>query len=668
MFLRKNSQELFKLNSELTKMLQSTTEVAQSTSSRLESVVNNISEVIFQMSNLGELLYLSPVWEKLTDFTVEQSIGSNIFEYLHPSDIHDCQIKLRNLLEGTKKQCSTEVRFVLRNGSYKWCELVGSVLFDNAGHQQGITGSIKNISARKVLEKEKKKSEEKFQLIFEKSSVAYLLTKEDRFIECNHACLELFGVEQKHDFIGKFVKDFSPEYQPDGVLSAEKSHQLIKIGKEKGFVRFDWMHLKKDGREFPVEVTLNTVPLEDNILFVVLNDLSERKKVESELVLAKEKAEEATRAKAQFLSTMSHEIRTPMNAVIGITHLLSEDNPREDQINNLNILKLASDNLMALINDILDFSKIEAGRIELESIDFNFRNLIKNVLVGFELKSQEKGLLFRVDIDPKIPVHLKGDPTRISQILSNLCGNAIKFTDKGSVTISIKYLEKKDQKLRMMFEISDTGIGIPDDKVNCIFDSFSQADSNTTRLYGGTGLGLTISKKLVEVMNGDIGVKSKLDVGTTFYFDLELQFSTQVDPCLNYVSDQYYKINKVEGLHILLADDNPMNIMVVKQFLNKWGISYEIAENGLVALEKATQGNFDMILMDLQMPEMDGYDAARSIRSLVGDKFKNLPIIAVTASAFNEVQKKITEAGMNDFVLKPINPEELYVKIEKYAC
>ncbi|PKQ61822.1 hypothetical protein BZG02_14440 [Labilibaculum filiforme] len=662
------SVELFTLNKELQKTLQNKTEEVKETSSRMETIVNSISEIIFQTTFSGEWLYLNVAWTKITGFTIDKSIGVNAFEFIHPDDIKSCLLKLRTLIEGESNFCFIEGRILTNSGSYKWCEATIRLAKERDGIKSGFTGTVKDITERKRLEAEKNKTEEKFKLIFEKSSVAYLITKGSQFFECNKACLDLFGVSRKEDFIGRSVADFSPQYQPNGALSLETARTWIEECKTKGYAKFDWIHLKENGSEFPVEIALNTVPLmEGTVSFVVLNDLSERKRVEQELIIAKEKAENATLVKAQFLSTMSHEIRTPMNAVIGVTHLLSEDNPREDQIQNINILKLSADNLMALINDILDFSKIEAGRVTVEAVEFNFRNLIQNIASVFIPRSREKGLDFIVDIDPKIPVNLIGDPTRISQILNNLCGNAIKFTDKGNVQIVVSYQERYADKLKVKFEIKDTGIGIPEHKQDEIFQSFSQADSNTTRLYGGTGLGLTISKKLIEIMGGSIDVKSDLEFGTTFTFDLHLIVSHHPQIKLDFTVRNYRNLNKVKGLHILLVEDNPMNVLMIKQFLKKWEITYEIATNGRVALEKVQSDNFDMVLMDLQMPVMDGYEATESIRSLPGEKYQKIPILAITASLFNEIHTKVLNAGMNDFVSKPINPEDLYLKIEKYV-
>jgi CheY-like chemotaxis protein len=260
-----------------------------------------------------------------------------------------------------------------------------------------------------------------------------------------------------------------------------------------------------------------------------------------------------------------------------------------------------------------------------------------------------------------------GDPTRISQIISNLADNAIKFTDRGYIKIRANYLYSKGENIRLQFEIIDTGIGIPKDKVHQIFDSFSQADSNTTRLYGGTGLGLSITCKLAEMMNGKVTVESEMNSGTTFFVEIDLAVSTKANTKVNFTSDYHTEDSSIKGLHVLIAEDNPVNEMIIKQFLTKWNVTYEVAKNGSIALEKVKGAKFDMILMDLQMPEMDGYHAAKNIRELGAEHFHNIPIIAITASAFNEIRTKVMEAGMNDFVTKPINPEELYVKLKKYV-
>lgn len=389
--------------------------------------------------------------------------------------------------------------------------------------------------------------------------------------------------------------------------------------------------------------------------------LSSQKEVSASLEKAKTKAEEATMAKAQFLSTMSHEIRTPMNAVIGLTNLLIEDNPKKNQIENLQALKFSGENLLTLINDILDFSKIEAGKIDLEKSEFQLRALISGIERTLGLYAAEKDIAFVCQTDPKIPERLLGDFTRISQVLNNLVSNAIKFTLDGSVTLTTKLVKVTPKEATVAFSVTDTGIGIPADKLDIIFDNFSQASADTTRKFGGTGLGLAITKKLLEMHGSQIKVESKIDQGSTFSFVLTLQRALEVQPP---TGDQDSLTDKesftgLRGVNILVAEDNQMNVVVIRQYLKKWGIRFDIAENGRVAVEKAQAQSYDLILMDLQMPEMDGFTATVEIKKFAPD----LPIIALTASAMLEVKDRVVEVGMCDYVPKPFVPSELYHKL-----
>ncbi|MGB3850939.1 MAG: ATP-binding protein [Tunicatimonas sp.] len=389
--------------------------------------------------------------------------------------------------------------------------------------------------------------------------------------------------------------------------------------------------------------------------------LSSQKEVSASLEKAKTKAEEAAMAKAQFLSTMSHEIRTPMNAVIGLTNLLIEDNPKKNQIENLQALKFSGENLLTLINDILDFSKIEAGKIDLEKSEFRLSALVSGIERTLGLYATEKDIAFVCQTDPKIPERLLGDFTRISQVLNNLVSNAIKFTLSGSVTLSTKLVKVTSKEATITFAVTDTGIGIPADKLDIIFDNFSQASSDTTRKFGGTGLGLAITKKLLEMHGSQIKVESKVDQGSTFSFTLTLQRALAVQA----PSDSGDSLTDKEsftglrGVNILVAEDNQMNVVVIRQYLKKWGIRFDIAENGRVAVEKARSQQYDLILMDLQMPEMDGFTATLNIKKFAPD----LPIIALTASAMLEVKDRVVEVGMNDYVPKPFVPSELYHKL-----
>lgn len=391
-------------------------------------------------------------------------------------------------------------------------------------------------------------------------------------------------------------------------------------------------------------------------------DITEWKDAKEALIKAKVQAEQAAIAKSQFLSTMSHEIRTPMNAVIGFTHLLMQ-NPREDQKEYLNTLKFSAENLLVLINDILDFNKIEAGKIEFEEVDFSVRELISNIKHAIIQKADEKGIHFKLLIDDDVPDMVIGDPVRLGQILTNLISNSIKFTDKGKVTISTTLIAAKDDKVTINFEIKDTGIGIPKDKQETIFESFTQASSDTTRKYGGTGLGLTITRRLLQLQGSDIVLKSREGEGSVFSFDLTFKSSTKT---LHRSKTRHRMFKEsLKGLRILIAEDNQINVLLAKEFLRQWEVECDVAENGIIALQLIKTNHYDLVLMDLQMPEMDGYETTMQIRQM--EQYKDLPVIALTASAMMNIQDRAFVVGMNDYISKPFNPDELYGKIKQHS-
>lgn len=382
-----------------------------------------------------------------------------------------------------------------------------------------------------------------------------------------------------------------------------------------------------------------------------------------ELLKEKENAEAATRAKSEFLSVMSHEIRTPMNAIVGLTHLLMEDQKPESLKNNLQSLKYSADNLMMLINDILDYNKIESGKISLEKIKFNIVELVKRIEFVFTPKAESKGIDFSTNIDDNFSYVLKGDPARLSQIINNLLSNAIKFTHKGSVVLNIELLEQLEDSVRLMFTVRDTGIGVPEDRIEQIFDRFTQANVDTSRKYGGTGLGLAITKHLVQIMGGQIEVESKPNHGSTFRFELLMEQAGKEE--LADMASQKPVSLSLKGLKVLIVDDNLMNRMVLEKFLKKWGINYTSTSNGIDALEEAHKNDFDLMLLDLQMPGIDGYEVARRIRE--DEELSRLPIIAISADNISNVYHKVVAVGMNDFVTKPFDPEELHQKIHTYC-
>ncbi|MCC8409936.1 response regulator [Mucilaginibacter sp. UR6-1] len=390
----------------------------------------------------------------------------------------------------------------------------------------------------------------------------------------------------------------------------------------------------------------------------------EQSQLNSKLELAMQKAEKSSHAKSEFLSTMSHEIRTPLNAVIGMTNLLLMNSPRPDQKENLDILKFSAANLLSIVNDVLDFNKIESGKVSFEHIRMDLTDLLNNICGGFIIKAEEKGLLFKLDIDSRLKNKVFfGDPTRITQIIFNLVSNAIKFTQQGNVWVRATCVEDRHNTSTVLFSVKDTGIGIAQNNLQAIFEPFAQENITVTRQYGGTGLGLAIVKRLLELQGLQLSVNSKPGVGSEFSFSMAFETSTEaVEAAV--APKPVPDANDLSHLQVLIAEDNIVNVMLMKKLLSKWKIVPTIAENGAMAVQKLQYGNFDIVLMDLQMPVMDGFEAAREIRRLTDPKKANTPIIALTASALFDIQEQVYASGMNNYVSKPFKPEDLFEKMQ----
>lgn len=403
-----------------------------------------------------------------------------------------------------------------------------------------------------------------------------------------------------------------------------------------------------------------------NSFNIAIRQLGEKQK-EEKLLNEKLKeaiilAEESSKAKSNFLSTISHELRTPLNGVIGMSDILLMENPRDDQAENLTILKFSANNLLNLINNVLDFNKIESGKVEIENIPFKIYDLIRNIYSGFKNRADEKGLAFTIAIDEELKeLFIIGDPTRLTQILVNLIENAIKFTAQGKVNVLIKTITKQDNYIKLCFCISDTGIGIPKEKQKIIFDSFTQSSSSTTRKYGGTGLGLAIVKNLLALMDSKVITTSKTGSGTSFAFEINFQVFLHHKTTSKNDPDEI----DISKLRILIAEDNEMNTLLMKKLLAVWKISPHFAINGAEAVAAFEHHDFDLVLMDIHMPVMDGYEAAMNIRQLKDKKKAKVPIIALTASVALDVRDKVAAAGIDDFISKPFNTAELKRKLEE---
>lgn len=398
-----------------------------------------------------------------------------------------------------------------------------------------------------------------------------------------------------------------------------------------------------------------------SIISFLEEQIARSKQMEADLILAKETAEKASMAKSEFLSIMSHEIRTPLNAIIGTNNLLHYQDPLPSQKELLNVMKISSENLLSLINDVLDYGKLEEGKIILAERDINLKQFVKNLRAAHRLRAEERGNNLRLMFDEDIPDFIIGDDIRLGQVLNNLISNAIKFTKKGTITIEVLLNRIAEESVYVDFAIIDTGIGIPPEKQELIFDRFTQANNNITREYGGSGLGLTIIKLLLKLQNSDISLESEANKGSKFFFTLCFKKSNTI--AQEESKTMHTDAPDLKGLNILLVEDVEFNIMVAEKMLQNWNAKVEIAGNGQIAVEKAKATQFDIILMDLQMPVMDGYTATKAIREFD----QTTPVIALTASITIDIQGRATEFGMNDCITKPFNPKDLFSIIAKYA-
>ena len=398
------------------------------------------------------------------------------------------------------------------------------------------------------------------------------------------------------------------------------------------------------------------------LLEILHNEIEYKKESEEQLSISKFNAEKANEAKSEFLSIMSHEIRTPLNAIIGLIYIMEKERTVKSFNENFDVLKTSAQNLFLLLNNILDFNKIEAGKIELETIPFNFKDLVLEIVRSLQAKALENQNKIEVIIDDKFQANIVSDPLRISQIFTNLILNAIKFTKNGLIQVKIDQVNEINNHSVFKVQISDNGIGIDVGKFNSIFQKFAQADTKTSRQYGGSGLGLVITKNLLNLFHSDIELESEIGTGSKFSFVLNLPIFNKNSELKNELNAVDYEEQKLEGLKVLLVEDNLVNVKIAEKILKQWGVNVDVALNGLIAVEKHKSTKYDIILMDLSMPVMDGFEATINIRSIDS----SIPIIALTASTSYLSLEKAMQIGINEYITKPFNPRELNLKLSKY--
>ncbi|MBX9850341.1 MAG: PAS domain S-box protein [Cytophagaceae bacterium] len=629
----------------------------QANETKYRLLVESANEFIYTSDPEGRFTFINEVGLKKIGYSEKEILGMS-FLHLVKEDWRDF-VKEFYKDQFQRKKISTYFEFpvISKNGQEWWVgQSVKTVMSGNL--ITGFQTYAQDITERKRAEAELEQQQALINSILDHLPInIFIKDKAGKFIFVNKHVLNETGFSPE-EFIGRTSESLSP------ALIAARGHQTDEEAWKKGKSISEEIAIV-DGKErhyIVGKIVLHFDLYDEPLLLGYTVDITKRKKVETDLLTAKRNAEESMKAKERFISIMSHEIRTPMNAVVGITHLLLQQAHDAQEQEYFNALKISSENLLKILNNVLDLSKIESGKIVFEEIDFDLEEVLKKVKELFLFRAAEKNVAIEIEIDSRIPETIKGDPSRLNQILVNLLSNSIKFTEEGLIKIKVKLLDQNKDRIHLLFSVIDTGIGISQDKISTIFESFTQANSAINRKYGGTGLGLTITKRLIELQNGNIGVESQLNKGSKFIFDLTfLSSEIKYESCDLDISN----IRNLAGLKALVVEDNKMNQMVVTKFLEKENVAVYIADDGEKAIKLLRENTYDIVLMDLQMPGLDGFETSRLIRNEL--KNMSLPIIAFTASSSSNIEAKVLKAGMNDYIVKPFEPEDFYSKIARYT-
>ncbi len=599
---------------------------------------------------------------EIMGLSVDDLIGKNALDFIHPDDLKNSQVFVEQLL--LKSESATQDSRMINIKTGELC-YIHWICTSHAGNN-GDVNYINSVGYDMTTETKTRQDLLLYEKIFDNATDAIsILDQDGRYIKQNDAHRKLLGYSDE-ELIGN---------TPVVHVDAEKFQALFDAMKIKGSGFAYAENYSKDGSLLYLSIAAFAVPGLDGVdsyYVAIIRDATSEKAAEDALREAKREAEEAARAKTEFLANMSHEIRTPMNAIIGFTDLtLQMDSLSDKQRENLEIVKSRCNDLLVIINDILDLTKIEAGTIDLSPIPVMLGEMGKELIEETQMHSEDKPLEFSAEIDSGLPELVMADPVRLTQIINNLLSNAVKFTEKGSIKLAITEIDRENRdgnEVKVKFSVSDTGIGIPPENQSRIFESFLQADGGSTRRYEGTGLGLAICKKMVEMLGGTIDVESVLDKGSIFSFVLALPIFRKGEDNGLSGEQPMEKKKPVESVKILLVDDDINNQYLMQRIIEDTPHELLIVDDGEKAVEITGEKDFDIVLMDIQMPLLDGYDATRMIREREKTTGKHVPVIAMTAYAMEQDRRKCIEAGMDDFIPKPVDQELLGKMIAKYAA
>ncbi len=629
---------------------------------RLDIELTNLSFVASKVNNgvvisddLNRVSWANSAFTDITGFTLEDVQGKPLGDLISGPDTDWSVIHEARKLTSEKKSFTVDILAYRKDKKEIWLSIYSSIILSADGEVETEIEIILDITARKRAEKELR-------------VLSTVASKTDTGVAISNDRGEITWInEALTDTVGYSFEELSGKVLGDLLSTVETDREVIQKARQ----------ASEDKKSFAIEVLVktkagkmiwlavsNTPVMDDkgNIERYVelITDITERKKIESDIVFAKEQALQLSEAKEMFLSVMSHEIRTPLNAVLGMTHLLLDSDPKPSQIDDLNILKFSSENLLNIVNDVLDFTKIETGKLDLEFLPVNLQSLCSGIIDSLQVNAQKQQNNLNLHFDSQIPEVVFADQTRLYQILMNLLGNAIKFTHNGKVDLIVQKRSETADQTAIYFEITDTGIGIPADKKEYIFETFTQARADISRKYGGTGLGLAITKKLLKLYNAEIDVQSTEGKGTTFSFVIFLGKT-----CKNAKQEKADEVI-FKGKKVLVVDDNEINILIAKRILTKWGMEIDSAINGPRAIEAITTNIYDLVLMDINMPGINGFETTVIIREMEGEYYKNLPIVALTASTLLTDENKFKQSGMNGHIMKPFKPSEIKKALVNY--